>query len=413
MRGGRQNHRLPRLLLASSAWGYARFVTDFTDIYRPTEEHEAFRAAVREVCDAKVAPNAAETDELAEFPKASFEALVAADFQAPHIPEDYEGVGADALATVIVIEEVARACASSSLIPAVNKLASVGWINEGSEELKRTYLPPLARGEAMASYCLSEPDAGSDAVSMKTRAVRDGDGFVLNGVKRWISNAGVSEFYTVFAVTDPEQRSRGITAFVVEKSDEGVSFGAPEKKLGIKGSPTREVYFDNVRIPETRMIGSEGTGFGMAMRTLDHTRVTIAAQAVGIAQGALDYALGYVKERHQFGKALAEFQGLQFMLADMGMKLEAARQLTYAAAARSERGDADLTYFGAAAKCFASDVAMEITTDAVQLLGGYGYTRDYPVERMMRDAKITQIYEGTNQVQRIVMARQLLAGVPR
>jgi alkylation response protein AidB-like acyl-CoA dehydrogenase len=387
-------------------------VTDFTDLYRPTEEHEAFRAAVREVCDAKVAPNAAEADELAAFPKASYEALVAADFQAPHIPAEYEGVGADALATVIVIEEVARACAASSLIPGVNKLASLCWINEGSEEIKRTYLPPLARGDSMASYCLSEPDAGSDAASLKTRAVRQGDDFVLDGVKRWITNAGESDFYTVFAVTDPEARSRGISAFVVEKSDEGVSFGAPEKKLGIKGSPTREVYLDHVRIPESRLIGAEGTGFGMAMRTLDHTRVTIAAQAVGIAQGALDYALGYVKERHQFGKALAEFQGLQFMLADMGMKLEAARQLTYAAAACSERGDADLTYFGAAAKCFASDVAMEITTDAVQLLGGYGYTRDYPVERMMRDAKITQIYEGTNQVQRIVMARQLLAGLP-
>jgi alkylation response protein AidB-like acyl-CoA dehydrogenase len=384
-------------------------MSDFSDMYRPTEEHEAFRAAVREVCDAKVAPNAAETDELGEFPKASFEALRAADFQAPHVPEQYEGVGADALATVIVIEEVARACASSSLIPAVNKLASLPWLLAGSEELKQTYLPPLARGDSMASYCLSEPEAGSDAVSMSTRAVRDGDSYVINGVKRWITNAGVSDFYTVFAVTDPAARSKGISAFVVEKSDEGVSFGAPERKLGIKGSPTREVYFDHVRIPESRMIGAEGTGFATAMHTLDHTRVTIAAQAIGIAQGALDYALGYVKQRKQFGKAIAEFQGLQFMLADMGMKLEAARQLTYAAAAKSERGDADLTYFGAAAKCFASDVAMEITTDAVQLLGGYGYTKDYPVERMMRDAKITQIYEGTNQVQRIVMARQLLA----
>ncbi len=385
-------------------------MTDFTDMYRPSEEHEAFRAAVREVCDAKVAPNAAEADELSEFPKASFEALVAADFQAPHIPEAYDGVGADALATVIVIEEVARACASSSLIPAVNKLASLPWLIAGSEELRQTYLPPIARGEAMGSYCLSEPDAGSDAVSMKTRAVTDGDHYVLDGVKRWITNAGVSDFYTVFAVTDPDARSKGISAFVVEKADVGVSFGAPEKKLGIKGSPTREVYLDHVRIPAERMIGAPGTGFGTAMKTLDHTRVTIAAQAVGIAQGALDFALGYVKERTQFGRALAEFQGLQFMLADMGMKLEAARQLTYAAAAKSERGDADLTYFGAAAKCYASDVAMEITTDAVQLLGGYGYTKDYPVERMMRDAKITQIYEGTNQVQRIVMARQLLAG---
>ncbi|GAA3607158.1 acyl-CoA dehydrogenase [Microlunatus ginsengisoli] len=383
-------------------------MSDFSEMYAPTEEHEAFRAAVREVCDAKVAPRAAETDELAEFPKASYEALRAADFHAPHIPEAYDGVGADALATVIVIEEVARACASSSLIPAVNKLASLPWLISASEELKQRYLPPIARGDAMASYCLSEPEAGSDAVSMKTRAVRDGDEYVLNGVKRWITNAGVSDYYTVFAVTDPDARSRGISAFVVEKNDPGVSFGAPEKKLGIKGSPTCEVYLDNVRIPTDRMIGEPGTGFATAMKTLDHTRVTIAAQALGIAQGALDYATGYVKERKQFGKAIAEFQGLQFMLADMGMKLEAARQLTYAAAAKSERGDADLTYFGAAAKCFASDVAMEITTDAVQLLGGYGYTKDYPVERMMRDAKITQIYEGTNQVQRIVMARQLL-----
>jgi alkylation response protein AidB-like acyl-CoA dehydrogenase len=386
-------------------------VTDFSDMYRPTEEHEAFRAAVREVCDAKVAPNAAEADELAEFPKASYEALRAADFHAPHIPRAYGGVGADALATVIVIEEVARACASSSLIPAVNKLGSLPLLLSGSEEIRQTYLAPVARGESMFSYCLSEPDAGSDAVSMRTRAVADGDGYVLNGVKRWITNAGVSDYYTVFAVTDPSLRSKGISAFVVEKSDEGVSFGAPEKKLGIKGSPTREVYFDQVRLPANRMIGAAGTGFATAMKTLDHTRVTIAAQAIGIAQGALDYALGYVKERKQFGKALAEFQGLQFMIADMGMKLEAARQLTYAAAARSERTDPDLTYFGAAAKCFASDVAMEITTNAVQLLGGYGYSKDYPVERMMRDAKITQIYEGTNQIQRIVMARQLLAGI--
>src|SRR4051795_8453054 len=381
------------------------------DAYQLPEDHRAIRAAVREVCDARVAPHAAEADESGEFPKASYEALRASDFHAPHIPVEYGGAGADALATAIVIEEVARACASSSLIPAVNKLGTMPLILAGSEELKEKYLTPVAAGEAMFSYCLSEPEAGSDAASMTTKAVRDGDFWILNGVKRWITNAGVSEFYTVFAVTDPAARSRGISAFVVEKSDEGVSFGAPEKKLGIKGSPTREVYLDNVRIPADRIIGAEGTGFATAMATLDHTRVTIAAQALGIAQGALDYALGYVKERKQFGKAIAEFQGLQFMLADMGMKIEAARQLTYAAAARSERGDADLTYFGAAAKCFASDVAMAVTTDAVQLLGGYGYTHDYPVERMMRDAKITQIYEGTNQVQRIVMARQLLKGL--
>ncbi|MFX0594230.1 acyl-CoA dehydrogenase family protein [Melissospora conviva] len=380
------------------------------DVYRLPEEHEAIREAVREICDARVAPHAAEADENAEFPKASYDALRSSDFHAPHIPAEYGGAGADALATAIVIEEVARACASSSLIPAVNKLGTMPLLLAGSEELKRKYLTPVAAGEAMFSYCLSEPEAGSDAASMTTKAVRDGDHWVLNGVKRWITNAGVSEYYTVFAVTDPAARSRGISAFVVEKSDPGVSFGAPEKKLGIKGSPTREVYFDNVRIPADRMIGAEGTGFATAMKTLDHTRVTIAAQAIGIAQGALDYAKGYVKERKQFGKPIAEFQGLQFMIADMGMKLEAARQLTYAAAGKSERGDADLTYFGAAAKCFASDVAMEVTTDAVQLLGGYGYTRDYPVERMMRDAKITQIYEGTNQVQRIVMARQILKG---
>jgi alkylation response protein AidB-like acyl-CoA dehydrogenase len=378
------------------------------DVYQLPEDHETIRAAVREVCDARVAPHAAEADENAEFPKASYDALRASDFHAPHIPVEYGGAGADALATAIVIEEVARACASSSLIPAVNKLGTMPLLLAGSSALKEKYLRPVAAGEAMFSYCLSEPEAGSDAASMTTKAVRDGDYWVLNGVKRWITNAGVSEYYTVFAVTDPTARSRGISAFVVEKSDEGVTFGAPEKKLGIKGSPTCEVYFDNVRIPLDRMIGEEGTGFATAMQTLDHTRVTIAAQALGIAQGALDFAKGYVKERKQFGKAIAEFQGVQFMLADMGMKLEAARQLTYAAAGKSERNDKDLTYFGAAAKCFASDAAMEITTDAVQLLGGYGYTRDYPVERMMRDAKITQIYEGTNQVQRIVMARQLL-----
>ena len=380
-------------------------------LFALSEEHQAIREAVRSVCDAKVAPYAADVDENARYPREAAEALQAADFHAPHVPEEYGGAGADALATVLVIEEVARACMSASLIPAVNKLGSLPVQIAGSEELKKHYLGKLARGEGGFSYCLSEPDAGSDAVAMKTRAVRDGEDWVLNGVKRWITNAGESEFYTVMAVTDAEKRSRGISAFVIEKSDEGVSFGAPEKKLGIKGSPTREVYLDNVRVPADRMIGAEGTGFETAMRTLDHTRVTIAAQAVGVAQGALDYALGYAKERQQFGKPIADFQGLQFLLADMGMKVEAARQMTYAAAGRSERNDKDLTFFGAAAKCFASDVAMEVTTDAVQVLGGYGYTREYPVERMMRDAKITQIYEGTNQVQRIVIARQLLAGV--
>jgi alkylation response protein AidB-like acyl-CoA dehydrogenase len=381
------------------------------DLYQLSEEHQAVREAVRELCADKVAPHAAAADETGQFPQASYDALRAGDFHAPHIPAEYGGAGADALATAIVIEEVARACASSSLIPAVNKLGSLPLILAGSAELKQRYLPAVARGEAMFSYCLSEPEAGSDAAGMTTRAERDGDHWVLNGVKRWITNAGVSEYYTVFAKTSDAEGTRGISAFVVEKSDAGVSFGAPERKLGIKGSPTREVYLDNVRIPLDRMIGEEGTGFRIAMQTLDHTRVTIAAQALGIAQGALDAALAYVQERKQFGKPIAEFQGLQFMLADMGMKLTAARELTYAAAARSERNAADLTYYGAAAKCFASDAAMEITTNAVQVLGGYGYTKDFPVERMMRDAKITQIYEGTNQVQRIVMARQLLKGV--
>ncbi|MFG1809213.1 acyl-CoA dehydrogenase family protein [Streptomyces sp. NPDC049040] len=382
--------------------------SDF-DLFRTSEEHEMLRDAVRSLAEAKIAPFAAEVDEQGRFPQEARDALEANDLHAVHVPEAYDGAGADALSTVIVIEEVARVCASSSLIPAVNKLGSLPVQLSGSEELKTRYLGALARKKGMFSYALSEPEAGSDAAGMKTRAVRDGDFYVLNGVKRWITNAGVSDFYTVMAVTDPDKRSKGISAFVVEKSDEGVSFGAPERKLGIKGSPTREVYLDNVRIPADRMIGDEGTGFATAMKTLDHTRVTIAAQALGIAQGALDYAKGYVAERKQFGKAIAEFQGIQFMLADMAMKLEAARQLTYAAAARSERSDSDLTFFGAAAKCYASDVAMSVTTDAVQLLGGYGYTRDYPVERMMRDAKITQIYEGTNQVQRIVMARNLPA----
>ena len=381
------------------------------DLFRISEEHEALREMVRALADDKIAPRAAEIDETSEFPYDVYEALKAADLHAIHVPEEYGGQGGDALAACLVIEEVARACASSSLIPAVNKLGSMPLLIDGSEEVKRAYLPRLASGEGMFSYGLSEPEAGSDAGGMRTRAVRDGDDWIINGGKRWITNAGVSKFYTVMAVTDPEKRTHGgISAFVIEDGDEGFSYGAHEKKLGIHGSPTRELYFDNVRIPDSRRIGEVGDGFAIAMRTLDHTRITIGAQAVGIAQGALDYAVGYAKERKQFGKAIAEFQGLQFMLADMAIKLEAARQMIYVAAAKSERNDPDLTFFGAAAKCFASDVAMEVTTDAVQVLGGYGYVRDYPVERMMRDAKITQIYEGTNQIQRLVAARQLLKG---
>jgi alkylation response protein AidB-like acyl-CoA dehydrogenase len=382
------------------------------DTYVLPEEHELLRKTVREVAEDKIAPRAAEIDETAEFPWDVHDALVAADLHAVHVPEQYGGVGADAIASAIVIEEIARVCCSSSLIPAVNKLGTMGLLLSGNEDLKTHYLGKLAGGEGMFSYCLSESEAGSDAANMKTRAVRDGDSFVLNGTKRWITNAGESEFYTVMAVTDPDAGPRGISAFVVEKSDEGVSFGAHEKKMGIKGSPTREVYLDNVRIPAERMIGEEGTGFKTALRTLDHTRLTIGAQALGVAQGAVDYCLRYVQERKQFGKPIAEFQGVSFMLADMAMKTEAARSLIYRAAAMSERMEPDLTFMSAAAKCFASDVAMEVTTNGVQLLGGYGYTKDFPLERMMRDAKITQIYEGTNQIQRLVMSRNLFKNHP-
>jgi alkylation response protein AidB-like acyl-CoA dehydrogenase len=381
--------------------------------YTLSEEHEALRETARQVAEAKIAPFAAEVDAAARFPREALDALTGAGLHATHIPEEYGGEGADALATALVIEEVARVCASSSLIPAVNKLGTVPVLLSGSERLKRACLPPVARGEALFSYALSEADAGSDAAGMRTRALRDGDWWVLNGTKTWITNAGESRFYTVMAVTDPSLGARGISAFVVEKTDPGVSFGPPEKKLGIKGSPTRSVILTDARIPADRIIGAEGTGFKTALATLDHTRITIAAQALGIAQGALDYAAGYVKQRRQFGQPLADFQGIQFMLADMAMKLEAARQLTYHAAALSEQAmcgqpNKDLTFASSAAKCFASDAAMAITTDAVQLLGGYGYTQDFPVERMMRDAKITQIYEGTNQIQRLVLARQLL-----
>ena len=386
--------------------------TDF-DLFRTTEDHEALRGAVRAVAEAKIAPFAAEVDEQSRYPQEAHDALVAADFHAAHVAEEHDGVGADALAVSIIIEEVARVCASSSLIPAVNKLGSMPVILGGSDEINTRYMPRLASGEAFFSYGLSEREAGSDTAAMRTRARREGDDWILKGSKAWISTAGVSELYTVLAVTDPDgPRGNNISAFVVEKSDEGFTFGEKERKLGIKGSPTRELHFDDVRIPGDRIVGAEGEGLKIALRTLDHTRVTIGAQAVGIAQGALDQALAYVKERKQFGKHIAEFQGIQFMLADMAMELEAARQMVYVAAAKSERDDADLAFFGAAAKCFASDVAMKVTTDAVQLLGGAGYTRDFPLERMMRDAKITQIYEGTNQIQRIVMARQVLKGLP-
>ncbi|MBM3720338.1 MAG: acyl-CoA dehydrogenase [Actinobacteria bacterium] len=370
------------------------------------EEYVALRESVRALADKKIQPFAHDVDANARFPQEALDALQAAGLAAPHVPVEFGGEGADSLGVVIVIEEVARVCASSSLIPAVNKLGSVPLMLGGNDSQKERWLTQLAKGKGF-SYCLSESEAGSDAAAMKTRAVKKGDGWVLNGSKKWISHAGVSEFYTVLASTDPEKGAKGITAFVVEKSDPGVSFGAPEKKMGFKGSPTREVYFDNVEIGDDRRISEIGGGFGLAMKTLDHTRITIAAQALGIAQGAFEVATKYAKERRQFGKPIFDFQAVQFMLADMAMEIEAARQLTYAAAVKSERGERDLTFFSAASKCFATDVAMKVTTDAVQVLGGYGYVNDYPVERMMRDAKLTQIYEGTNQIQRLVMARNL------
>jgi alkylation response protein AidB-like acyl-CoA dehydrogenase len=370
------------------------------------EEYEALRESVRALANKKIAPFAKAVDEESRFPEEAFQALQSADLAAAHVDSKYGGQGADALATVIIIEEVARVCGSSSLIPAVNKLGSLPVMLAGSSELKEKYLTQLASGKGF-SYCLSESEAGSDAAAMKTKAVKSGDDWIISGSKKWISNAGFSDFYTVLAQTDPALGAKGITAFVIEKSDSGVSFGAHEKKMGFRGSPTREVYFDSVKISDDRRIGQVGTGFALAMQTLDHTRITIAAQALGIAQGAFEVATQYSHERKQFGKAIFDFQGVQFMLADMAMNIAAARSLTYAAAVKSERGEKDLTFFSAAAKCFATDVAMKVTTDAVQVLGGYGYVSDYPVERMMRDAKLTQIYEGTNQVQRVVMARHL------
>jgi alkylation response protein AidB-like acyl-CoA dehydrogenase len=378
------------------------------DQYRLSEEQHLLRKSVRQLADDKIAPRAAEIDEKSEFPHDVYDVLVRAGFHAVHIPEQYGGMGADAISACVVIEEVARACASSSLIPAVNKLGSQPIILSGSEELKQQVLPTIASGEAIISYALSEREAGSDAASMRTRAVLDGDHWVLNGTKCWITNAGVSTWYTVMAVTEPGQGAKGISAFVVHKDDPGFSVGAKERKLGIKGSPTCEIYFEDCTIPAGRLIGERGTGFKTALRTLDHTRLAIGAQALGIAQGAFDAAVSYIKQRQQFGQRIADFQGIQFMVADMAMRIEAARHLVYAAAARAERDEPDLTFTSSAAKVFASDTAMSVTTDAVQLFGGAGYTMDFPVERMMRDAKITQIYEGTNQINRMVMARSLV-----
>jgi alkylation response protein AidB-like acyl-CoA dehydrogenase len=376
--------------------------------YGLSPEQRQFRDVMRKFVDEKVAPHAAEYDRTQEFPWLSFDACRGMGLPALGIPEAYGGAGADMVTQAIMAEEIARGCASTAVTLLISKLGMLPVMNFGSEELKQQYLPRIASGEIQASYCLSEADAGSDVASMRCRATRDGESYVLNGSKYWITNAGISDTYTVFASTDPEKGSRGISCFLVEK-DWGVQFPKLEDKLGLRGSPTGEVVFDNVRVPLSHRIGEEGQGFTIAMHTLDRSRPTIGAQAVGIAQGAINYAGEYMKGRKAFGGPISELQGLRFMLADMAIRTEASRALVYRACSLVDHDpDGELTMFGAMAKAFASDTAMSVTVDAVQLLGGYGYTKDFPVERFMRDAKITQIYEGTNQVQRVVIAKGLL-----
>jgi alkylation response protein AidB-like acyl-CoA dehydrogenase len=381
------------------------------ELFTLPEELETFRKAVRAVCDDHLAPRAAEIDETDEFPHDAHRALVDAELMAVGYPEEFGGSGESSLAFAVLVEEVSRASASVSLIPLVSRLGAIPVMLAGSDDLKRELLGGIASGTHLMSYALTEPGSGSDAGSMRTRYERTGGGFRLDGTKRFITGAGVSDRYTVFAQGDPEKRSKGISAFVIHADDPGFSVGKSEEKMGIKGSPTREIYLDGVEIPEDRLIGEEGRGFSYAMRTLDYSRPSIAAQALGIAQGAFDVAARYVTEREQFGKKIAEFEALQFMLADMATQIEAARLLTYRAAAACDAQDPRLTYVASIAKLHASDTAMRVTTDAVQLLGGYGYMREYGVERMMRDAKITQIYEGTNQIQRVVIARQILTAL--
>ncbi|CAN5562083.1 acyl-CoA dehydrogenase [soil metagenome] len=373
-----------------------------------TDEQREFRAVVRQFAADKIVPLAAEADRTSEYSWAAFDALKAMDLTALSFPEQYGGSGASLVDQAIVAEELARADASTSLMFLISKLGMLPVLNFGSEELKQHYVTRVAAGESQASYALSEADAGSDVASMTTRATRDGDDWVISGSKVWITNAGISDVYTVFARTS-DDRHTGITAFLVE-AEWGVHVDKLEHKLGIKGSPTGVIRLDEVRVPDTHRLGEVGEGFKVAMHTLDRSRPTIGAQGVGIAQGALDYAIGYMRERTTFGRPIADNQGLQWMAADAAMKIEAARGMVYKACAMVDEGDpnGELSMTGAMAKCYASDVAMEVTTDAVQFLGGYGYTNEFPVERMMRDAKITQIYEGTNQIQRIVIAKHLM-----
>ncbi|HLF40591.1 MAG TPA: acyl-CoA dehydrogenase family protein [Acidimicrobiia bacterium] len=376
-----------------------------------TEEQEDFRQAVRQMCEDKVAPRAAECDEKAEYPWHAHEAFTSMGVMGLSFPEEYGGSGADHVTWAICMEEIARVDAAASLIPGICDLAMTPVIRWGSHELKSRILPPICQGRAQASYCLSEAEAGSDVASMTTRAERDGDEYVINGRKQWITNAGISDYYVVFAKTDRSAGHRGISAFVVEKDMPGFSVGKLEHKLGIRASPTGEVILEDVRVPAENLVGEEGKGFYYAMGTFDWSRPAIGAQAVGIAQGALDYSVGYMSERKTFGQQLTNYQGLQFMVADMSMLTEAARALVYQASAMIDTANPNLTKMASMAKCFAGDTAMKVTTDAVQLLGGYGFTKDFPVERMFRDAKITQIYEGTNQIQRMVIARKTFGNV--
>lgn len=373
-----------------------------------TDEQQAFRASVRELVEDKIAPRASEIDAEDEFPWDIDDLLVKNGLSGVSYPEKYGGYGGGAVELCILVEEISRWQAGVSLIPAVNKLGAVAVLLGGTEEQKTEVCSGIASGRHRMSYCLTEPDSGSDAASMRSRATADGDDWIINGTKRWITNAGASDLYTFFAVTDPEAgKGKNITAFLVSSEMEGFSLGRKESKLGIRGSPTREVILENCRVPGSNVLGEVNHGWDIAMRTLDFSRPTIAAQALGIAQGAFDYAVGYCSERKQFGKPIASFQGMQFMFADMAMKLETARLAVYRSAVAVDEDDPNVSYWAAIAKCHASDAAMVITTDCVQALGGYGYINDYPVERLMRDAKITQIYEGTNQIQRVVIARKI------
>jgi alkylation response protein AidB-like acyl-CoA dehydrogenase len=378
------------------------------DRFALPEELEDFRSLVREIVEERIGlARAAEIDETDEFPWDVHKIFVENELMAVGYPEEFGGSGGGSLTFAVMVEEISRVSAGCALIPLVSRLGAIPIMLAGSDELKAELFGGIARGDHQMSYCLTEPGSGSDSVAMHTRYERTNAGFRLTGAKRFITGAGISDAYTVFATRDPELKAKGIAAFVAYRDDPGVTFGKEEHKMGIRGSPTREVYFEDAQIPEDRLIGEESQGFAYAMKTLDYSRPTIAAQALGIAQGAFDFAARYAAEREQFGKPIGHFEGIQFMLADMAMAIEAARLLVYRAASLVEAQDPKMTYFASVAKAFAGDTAMQVTTDAVQILGGYGYMRDYPVERMMRDAKITQIYEGTNQIQRVVIARQL------